>query len=53
MLKLRHDHSSNDMPQDFRQELIFLAPSGLPLVQEPENRGRAERFNPKETLLWI
>jgi transposase InsO family protein len=55
-LKLRHDHGSNYMSQDFQQELAFLGIVSSPsFVREPEGNGVAERFirTLKENLLWV
>lgn len=55
-LKLRHDHGSNYMADDFQSEIKFLGiESSPPFVHEPECNGCAERFmrTLKENLLWV
>jgi putative transposase len=55
-LKLRHDHGSNYMPGDFRDEIECLGIEASPsFVREPEGNGVAERFirTLKENLLWV
>jgi transposase InsO family protein len=55
-LNVRHDHGSNYMSQDFREELTFLGIASSPsFVREPEGNGVAERFirTLKENLLWV
>jgi len=55
-LNVRHDHGSNYMSQDFREELTFLGIVSSPsFVREPEGNGVAERFirTLKENLLWV
>ena len=55
-LKLRHDHGSNYMSNDFQKEIAFLGIEASPsFVREPEGNGVAERFirTLKENLLWV
>jgi len=55
-LKLRHDHGSNYMSNDFQKEIDFLGIKASPsFVREPEGNGVAERFirTLKENLLWV
>lgn len=55
-LKLRHDHGSQYMSDDFQNEVDFLGMESSPaFVREPEGNGCAERFirTLKENLLWI
>jgi putative transposase len=55
-LKLRHDHGSNYMSDDFQTEIAFLGIEASPsFVREPEGNGVAERFirTLKENLLWV
>ena len=55
-LKLRHDHGSNYMSQDFQDEVRCLGIQASPsFVREPEGNGVAERFirTLKENLLWV
>jgi transposase InsO family protein len=55
-LKLRHDHGSNYMSDDFQAEIAFLGIEASPsFVREPEGNGVAERFirTLKENLLWV
>lgn len=55
-LKLRHDHGSNYMADDFQNEIKFLGIESSPaFVREPEGNGCAERFmrTLKENLLWV
>lgn len=55
-LKLRHDHGSNYMSNDFQSEIAFLGIEASPsFVREPEGNGVAERFirTLKENLLWV
>jgi transposase InsO family protein len=55
-LRLRHDHGSQYMSDDFQHELRFLGIESSPaFVREPEGNGCAERFirTLKENLLWI
>ena len=44
-LRLRHDHGSNDLADDFQQEVAFFGiESSQSFVREPEGNGVAERF---------
>ena len=55
-LRLRHDHGSNDLADDFQQEVAFFGIESFPsFVREPEGNGVAERFirTLKENLLWV
>ena len=56
-LRLRHDHGSNYLADDFQQEVAFFGIESSPsFVREPEGRdGVAERFirTLKENLLWV
>ena len=55
-LRLRHDHGSNDLADDFQQEVAFSGIESSPsFVREPEGNGVAERFirTLKENLLWV
>ena len=55
-LRLRHDHGSNNLADDFQQEIAFFGiDSSLSFVREPEGNGVAERFirTLKENLLWV
>ena len=55
-LKLRHDHGSNYMSEDFQAEIKCLGIEASPsFVREPEGNGVAERFirTLKENLLWV
>lgn len=55
-LKLRHDHGSQYMSDDFQREIRFLGIESSPaFVREPEGNGCAERFirTLKENLLWV
>src|SRR5678815_5633990 len=55
-LKLRHDHGSNYMSNDFQSEIAFLGIEASPsFVRQPEGNGVAERFirTLKENLLWV
>ena len=54
-LRLRHDHGSNDLADDFQQEVAFFGIESSPsFVREPEGNGVAERFirTLKENVLW-
>ena len=54
-LRLRHDHGSNSLADDFQQEVAFFGIESSPsFVREPEGNGVAERFirTLKENLLW-
>ena len=53
-LRLRHDHGSNDLADDFQQEIAFFGIDSSPsVVREPEGNGVAERCirTLKENLL--
>jgi putative transposase len=55
-LKLRHDHGSQFVAEDFQRELAFLGIASSPaFVREPEGNGCVERFirTLKENLLWV
>ena len=55
-LRLRRDHGSNYLADDFQQEVAFFGiESSLSFVREPEGNGGAERFlrTLKENLLWV
>jgi transposase InsO family protein len=55
-LKIRHDHGSAYLADDFQQELKFLGMESSPsFVREPQGNGCAERFIRllKENLLWV
>ena len=55
-LRLRHDHGSNYLADDFQQEIAFFGIDSSPsFVREPEGNGVAERFirTLKENLLWV
>ena len=55
-LRLRHDHGSQFMSDDFQNELAFLGIESSPaFVREPEGNGCIERFfrTLKEQLLWV
>ncbi len=55
-LKVRHDHGSAYMADDFQSELTFLGIESSPsFVREPQGNGCAERFIRllKENLLWV
>lgn len=55
-LRLRHDHGSNYMSDDFQEEIRFLGIASSPaFVRQPEGNGVAERAIPtlKENLLWL
>jgi transposase InsO family protein len=55
-LKIRHDHGSQYVADDFQDELVFLGMIASPsFVREPEGNGCAERFiqTLKENLLWV
>jgi putative transposase len=54
-LKLRHDHGSQFVADDYQGELDFLGIESSPaFVREPEGNGCVERFirTLKENLLW-
>ena len=55
-VRLRHDHGSQFMSDDFQNEIAFLGIASSPaFVREPEGNGCIERFfrTPKEQLLWV
>jgi transposase InsO family protein len=55
-LRLRHDHGSQFVADDFQAEIAFLGIEGSPaFVREPEGNGCVERFIRvlKENLLWV
>ena len=55
-LKLRHDHGSNYMAEDFQAEIRFCGIVSSPaFVRQPEGNGVAERAirTLKEQLLWV
>ena len=55
-LRLRHDHGSNYLADDFQQEVAFFGIESSPsFVREPEGNGVAERVirTLKENLLWV
>ena len=55
-LRLRHDHGSNYLADDFQQEVAFFGIESSPsFVREPEGNGVAERFirTLQEHLLWV
>jgi transposase InsO family protein len=55
-LRLRHDHGSNYLADDFQQEVDFFGIESSPsFVREPEGNGVAERFirTLKENFLWV
>jgi transposase InsO family protein len=55
-VKLRHDHGSQFMSDDFQREVRFLGLESSPaFVREPEGNGCIERFfrTLKEQLLWV
>jgi len=55
-LKLRHDHGSQFVADDYQRELTFLGIESSPaFVREPEGNGCVERFirTLKENLLWV
>jgi len=55
-LKLRHDHGSQFVADDYQTELAFLGIASSPaFVREPEGNGCVERFirTLKENLLWV
>ena len=54
--KLRHDHGSVYMSDDFQSEIQFLGIESSPaFVRQPEGNGCIERFfrTLKEQLLWL
>ena len=55
-LRLRHDHGSTYLADDFQQEVAFFGIESSPsFVREPEGNGVAERFirTLKENVLWV
>jgi putative transposase len=55
-LKIRHDHGSQFVADDYQRELAFLGIESSPaFVREPEGNGCVERFirTLKENLLWV
>ncbi len=55
-LRLRHDHGSVYMSDDFQNEIQFLGIEASPaFVRQPEGNGCIERFfrTLKEQLLWV
>ena len=55
-LKIRHDHGSQYMSDEFQDEVRFFGMISSPsFVREPEGNGCAERFirTLKENLLWV
>lgn len=55
-LRLRHDHGSVYMSEDFQNEIKFLGIEPSPaFVRQPEGNGCIERFfrTLKEQLLWV
>lgn len=55
-MRLRHDHGSVYMSDDFQNEIRFLGIEPSPaFVRQPEGNGCIERFFPtlKEQLLWV
>jgi len=55
-LKIRHDHGSQFVADDYQLELAFLGIESSPaFVREPEGNGCVERFirTLKENLLWV
>lgn len=55
-LKLRHDHGSVYMSEDFQNEIKFLGIEPSPaFVRQPEGNGCIERFfrTLKEQVLWV
>ena len=55
-LRLRHDHGSAYLADDFQQEVAFFGIESSPsFVREPEGNGVAERFirTLKENVLWV
>ena len=55
-VRLRHDHGSQFVADDFQAELAFLGLTSSPaFVREPEGNGCVERFirTLKENLLWL
>lgn len=55
-IRLRHDHGSQYMSDDFQAEIAFLRMESSPaFVRQPEGNGCVERFirTLKEQLLWV
>jgi transposase InsO family protein len=55
-LRVRHDHGSQFVADDYQRERAFLGIASSPaFVREPEGNGCVERFIPtlKENLLWV
>jgi putative transposase len=55
-VRLRHDHGSQFMSDDFQAQIAFLGIAASPaFVREPEGNGCIERFfrTLKEQLLWV
>jgi putative transposase len=56
-LAIRHDHGSQSMSRDFRNEIAWLGAASSPaFVRAPEGNGCAERFIRtlrEENLLWV
>ena len=55
-LRLRHDHGSNYLADDFQQEVAFFGIESSPsFVREPKATAVAERFisTLKENVLWV
>jgi transposase InsO family protein len=55
-LRLRHDHGTQYMADDFQQEIAFLGIDSSPsFVRAPEGNGCAERMirTLKEQVLWV
>ena len=55
-IRLRHDHGSQYMSNDFQAEIAFLGMESSPaFVRQPEGNGCVERFirTLKEQLLWV
>ena len=55
-MRLRHDHGSVYMSDDFQKEIRFLGMESSPaFVRQPEGNGCIERFfrTLKEQLLWV
>jgi putative transposase len=55
-LRLRHDHGSQYLSDDFQAEIAFLGMESSPsFVRQPECNGCVERFirTLKEQLLWV
>ena len=55
-LRLRHDHGSNYLADDFQQAVAFFGIESSPsFVREPEGNGVAERVirTLKENVLWV